>query len=177
MTSTEPSESQPCRRALWQFSLREVMILTIAVAAVLALAVQSRPFHQTEFFDSFNETLLFQTVCARLNLPAEIPASGGGHSVGSNKAVRDYQLHINAPPTKDAGRVVAELRKEVEALLNRQGCDIHGRGTVGEPENNQLSAFQFDYVRGSTEGDIYVTSHRADDDRWELRILIHEFKK
>ncbi len=168
------NSSQPVKRGRWRFTLRELLLAIVALSAIFALIAQSRRFSQTPFFDSFDGNQALTDACRKLSLAYDPGAQGRSTSLHTRAAVRSLDIEIRSPPPSKSGQVITGLRREIESALTKHDCHIYGRGWSGDLDLSDIDDFHFDYTRGSTHGDIYVSSFAGSGKSWKITILIHE---
>ncbi len=169
MSHDEPNH--PRRLSAWQFTLRELLLASLAFLLLVALFATAWPSRTTPFFDTFSHKNALATVCGRLQLNLKSPGGGEGVSRVGKTAVRNLEIEVASPKASEVGRVMAELRREIESLLKKSGCQIHGRESGCSSSGDH---FSFEYDKGGTTGDIFVHSVAISDMRWVILILMHE---
>src|SRR3970040_1896428 len=115
LTAEEPT-APAARRPLWRFSIRELLLLTTAVAALVGLWLapyrQSRPYQSSLWIESYGQSQHLRTIAASAGCAQNLQVNGGGGASGSGlerfKSFR-YRLAIPKPL---AGRFLAALRHE-----------------------------------------------------------------
>jgi hypothetical protein len=181
----DSSETPGGRQRWYQFSLREILLATVAISAVLTIIVKNRPFTPTEFFDEFNEAHVLNGVAQRLNLGLNTPASSGSISRGGPRANRSFQHTISTP---DYGTVCQQLMlpiyDDIEQQILDSGCKIDGRSTTGvrtanwrqgDPLYQELNEFSFGYNSGNVRGKIKVWALEGKDGQTRLRMETDEW--
>ena len=168
----ESSVSDFRRRTWWQFSLRELFLLMLALGAMLALWVlQSSRYTTTEFFQTFDGRATIKSVAEKQDVKVKFVASERGGS-GIAPATQTIKYSLESPAgTKN--QIVNALCEEIQHRLEKDGCYIHSGGT------GYLSAgtseYKIGYRRGRTEGFVGGYSISGSGNIWTLLIVIHEF--
>jgi hypothetical protein len=181
----EKSPSSPPPRGWYQFSLREILLATVAISAVLTIVVKHRPFAPTDFFDELNEGHVLNVVAKRLNLGLATPASSGSISRGGPRAHRSFEHTIGTPDYSTVcQQLMPPLHDDIEKLILDSGCKIDGRSTTGvrttnwrqgDPLYKELTEFSFDYWSGNVRGKIKVWALERPDGNTRLRIETDEW--
>ena len=178
-----PTDSNPRpRRSAFRFTLREILIGTVAIAALLALAVKSykdvRPFKPTSFYEQFDVNNVKKTlaaICKKSEIPFRAPGSRSSSGMSGSVADRQATISISTPNVKP-GSIVTELHRKVEGLLKEHKCQIEGYGYSGRLKDNSLSGFSFQYRRDTTVGHVFVYTVPGSGDNWELVLIMHEHR-
>jgi hypothetical protein len=171
MTPVEPSS-----RARLRFSLRETMLVILAVAALIALAVRALPFQPTDFFQSLNQDEVLDLAASRAGLPRPRSASHSEYSLAVDRAVRELDYRFDSSPEVDrAERLIYELQGVIRRQLEAAGCRIEGTGQTGNPEGQLLREFEYSYRHQRTRGEIRVYSVLDAKRGWGLKVLVWEF--
>jgi hypothetical protein len=162
-------------RSSWRFSMREMLLAMTALAAILALAIQSRSwFGPTPFFDRFSP---FQV--ARLALADEgvkvdtISGDRGTETVGRvSRLIFAFTI--------DAGEVSPEramnaFRARVEQEIQDSGGSITGQRYIGPSADDGLQRFCFLYEDHWREGEIIAYLVPGKPGEFKVTGMIHEF--
>src|SRR5262245_23375953 len=125
-------------RSSWNFSLRELMLLVTAVAALLALAVKSYPSPRTRFYYEFDAQAELQKLLRESGIQTGSSSGGGGGSSSSWEGRKHWSFasHQTKIPLGEIGHQYAE---RVEVALKRAGCTLQGSSRSGS--NRSLAAF------------------------------------
>jgi hypothetical protein len=160
-------------QSLWHFSLRELMLLVTAAAAVLALAVKSYPSPPTPFFNQFDAQRELQDLFRELGIKTgSSSGSGGGfHGGGERRREWSFASHQTQHPLGEVGYQFAE---RVEAALQRAGCNIGARRKHGV--NKSLKAFGYSYRRGATSSE-FAEVVDLGDGNFHIHAFCFEFTK
>jgi hypothetical protein len=165
------------QRSVWNFSLRELMLLVTAVAALLALAVKSYPSRPTEFFSHFNCLSEFHNLLMdefHIYHGADM-ADEGRDSWAHGKGRRrwSYASHQTKVPLSE---IAGKFANRVETALNNAGCSIlhrPGHITIGQG----LTAFGYSYKRGATSGEFFCEFVDQGEGNYHVDAFCHEFTK
>jgi hypothetical protein len=174
VTATDPKESSS--RSRWEFTIREMLLATLACALLMGLIIKDRPFIPTPFFAALHNgsTDPIQSVYKRLNVPGN--GSGGGSSNWGKKNARiQRSFAMNSIEGAEAWRLMAELKQEIKSLLHHHGCCI--LLPTGKTQYLNETDFGFEYETSTTRGEIQVHSLIGSEKTWKLLILIGETPK
>ncbi|HEX5104397.1 MAG TPA: hypothetical protein VFV87_11330 [Pirellulaceae bacterium] len=169
------SETQPPRPSPWRFSIREIMLLTAAVAGFLAwanLAYQrSRPYRRTPIPDTVGRFDDIQRICTEIGHRASSLSSGGGGSGDPYTTTRTYECRIDLPkPLRP--EFMKRYRERLRAMLDKHAENVSGAGTTSD--GTGLRGFEYDYRQGRARGTVIVRTSGSDEDFF-LFLFIHEF--
>ncbi len=160
----------------WQFTIREMLLGSVAFALLLGLITSSRPMSTTPFFKfhasnpDWGEHVI-KSVCGKMGFPMADSRSGGGEQGGRPTEAWLYRLnYVDSAPAKCAPQVVAEAAMEIEALLKQHGCR-----TAGGWREAAAADFHVDYDFERTQGDVEAYAVVRSGNRWGLQIVIHEW--
>jgi hypothetical protein len=159
----------------FRFTLREALLATVAICAVLALIRQSATFSATPFFENFDDRTTLDEACRKLNLSFRQSGRSASSGGGGDDASKRFKIYVTIPDASEAGQLVTELQSQVESQLLQHGCAIYGHGHSGNSSSNNVSDFHFKYRRGPTRGIIEVSSFVGSDKYWQIRIYMQEF--
>lgn len=135
-----------------QFSVREVLLAIVAIAAILALIVSHLPYSPSAFITNLNEEAILEKVCSDLKIPLVSEGNGGGHSRDTDSIQRESLLTFTDPDVIEFySSIMPALHDHIEKLLLDQGASIHERSLVG-----RLKSFGFGYQLGNSHGEIRV---------------------
>ena len=164
------------QRSTWNFSLRELVLLVTAAAALLALAVKSYPSRTTDFFNQFNvPSELNNLLMDELHIyhGASMADEGGSWSHGAGRKRWSYASHQTKVPLSE---IAGKFADRVESALDKAGCSILHRPrhiTVGQG----LSAFGYSYKRGATSGEFFCEFVDQGEGNYHVHAFCHEFTK
>lgn len=160
-----------------RFSIRELLLATVAIAAVVAVFVQRRPFDQHAMLQSFDPRAVIQKTCGDLGLVADVPASS--HSSG---VVFDGGYHVEAESdlakpsyTDIKTKLMPELRKRIEQQIEDDGGEIVGHSTGGSEDQSELARFSFEYRRGRVRGITRAYVFEDPSGTSKLLVLLDEY--
>ena len=164
-------ESSRDRYPLFRFSSREMLLATVAVAAVVALFIQRRPFDTHAMLDSFDFRKSVRDACRDLGLAAQMASSSSGGSGMEGGYYVESTVRLKQLSLEDAERqLMPELQRRFESLLARDAGTIHSRGQGGSENFQRLERFSFGYHRGTIRG--FVRCYLFPDRNDSLRLLI-----
>lgn len=162
-------------RTPFQFSIRELLLATTAIAALLALAqkywIESRPIQGTELTSQYFIPAEVAGIAKALGVSHHFSISGGGNGSSNDvRRVRSGSYSFAFPP-KYHDHVVYQLRQAVVDKVIAGGCRIHGRSSGGHWELN--------YSKGSMEGivELNAVSEQGQTDRLHIMYSATEFRK
>jgi hypothetical protein len=167
----------PPRRSFWRFSLRELLLLMLAIAAFLgwgrAIYQRYKPFVPTPFASRL--ALDGDIVLIRKEL-GEPRASrfNSGRSVrnGAGRYECDYRFGFPLKRVK-AANFFEKLRQRLWDQLDANGCTIQGSGRCS---SRDLEEVRLRYVRADVEGSIRVIVI-AHEDEVRLVVFVEEERK
>jgi len=174
---TATSESAPARRrgAWWRFSIRELLLLTAAVAAFLAWAgllfQRSLPFQRTTIPDTVGDFQNIRAICTKLGHRPASYSSGGGGSSNMYATIRSYDCQVDLP-AKLRGQFMANYREHIRATLAKLADRVGGAGSISDGRG--LKGFDYEYDKGRVHGTVVVRS-TSGDDGLSLFIFVHEY--
>lgn len=167
--------NQSASRPFLQFSIREFLLVVVAVSSLIALYAQQRTFRPTEFSSAFNATNVVDDAMKRLHVVAD-GGTGGGGSRGSSRVSLSYRGSYAVVSGETTPLVVL---KEIKIILEKQllasGCQVGGQGTLGAAEDDSLMEFELNYYIEDTRGFVRVRSTIGQNDRWQFWFDIFEY--
>jgi len=174
-------DSSPPARRRFQFSLRELLIATVAIAAVAALFVKNRPYQPTPFLQNFDGRALLTALGKENGLAAEPISYAGGNSLGPGRQTLEQEFvyhRVTAQQLRE--KVMPAFRARVEMLLDKSGCEIEGRGASGKLEDAsqrwaKVREFSFDYRYGETRGVFRAYVFESPTLNTEVLVLVDEW--
>ncbi|MEC7582884.1 MAG: hypothetical protein VYE77_01085 [Planctomycetota bacterium] len=100
-------------------------------------------------------------------------ASGGSTSASS---FYDWKFDVESAPAEGDGvpavaQTMAKFRADLIALLEGQGCNVHGRGLSGLPE--APVGFHLEYTLPAEEGVVWCYSVPSEPDKTTILIVWH----
>jgi hypothetical protein len=174
ITIGEMQDSSTVRRSSWRFSLRELLLLMLGVAAFLGwgtLLYQSRRLKPTPFFAS-HPTWQQQVVeiFQDLGEPAFVEAPGTmTYSEGPSSVQRTMVFKIPLAASQKEAFLRALVAKVREAM-KRDGCQ--NTGESGSTMSNVVSVL--DYVRGPVSGSVQICVMEAGIDHLGVVMTMQE---
>ncbi|HEY2414169.1 MAG TPA: hypothetical protein VGI40_18135 [Pirellulaceae bacterium] len=166
------------RPSIWRFSLRELLLVTLAVAAFLGwgslLYQQYHAFVPTSFFvDNSDWSDDIVAILNALGLPeARINAKAESYGNGPSAAHRTIEQKL--PLTKaNCAAFLDEFQQRVLEKLSADNCRV--RQTVGGGGSSDVRTVG--YLRGPVAGAIHIFLSAAGDDQARLVIAMHEERR
>jgi hypothetical protein len=161
-------------RAPWRFTIREIMLLTAAVAGFLAWAnlfyQRSKSYQRTAIPDHLGNFDKVQAICRSLGHHIASYSGGGGGSSGPHGTTRTYDCEIDLPRNLH-GEFMQAYREHILEVLVKHSKSVSGGST--SRGNQGLRAFNLEYDKGKTHGTVAVRS-MANDNGLTMLILVHE---
>lgn len=155
MEMADAMTNQPARAT--RFTLREMLLAMTAIAAVLALVVQTwNGRRETPLFRSLALDTLAQTAMQEAGCPMGSRSSGSGGSRGGKVARRHFQFAAHAKDVP-ATTIMAHLQKLVKAEIDRHGAKVTGTSTSGYDTNTGVREFGYAYELNGRNGELNVT--------------------
>ena len=152
----------------WQFSIRELLMLTVIVALLLTIwrLVDLSTFHGTAFL-AFDPTDEIESVAQEIGYPSRGGDGGGGGSSNDRYGFRKLRYRLVVPADADAPRLVAALHNRFLQRLADAGCDVLGGGSETSQD------FSVNYRQGNTLGVVDVDCY-LHDGHFHTFVLLHE---
>jgi hypothetical protein len=161
--------------ASWRFTIREIMLLTAAVAAFLAWANlayrRSRPYQRTSIPDRLNMRDI-QAICAAIGHQTSSYSSGGGGSSDRHSTTRTFECHLDLPANLQP-QFMTKYREHLRSVLQEHAGSLTGGGMTRN--NAGIQGFEIDYSQGRTQGTVIVRSAGRDGDLY-LVMFVQEFQ-
>jgi hypothetical protein len=160
--------------AAWRFSIRELLLLTTTVAALVAVFLawyrDSQPFARSLLSQEFGSGAHIRAAAAPLSSqPVLINGGGGGGGDGHTHTI-EYGYSIVLP--RDVrGQFMTRLHSDAQQMLSKDQKGCRGSSTGG---GDDLSDFSYSYHGGPSRGVIVVRRIDRSDDEMHLGILIYE---
>jgi hypothetical protein len=159
----------------WRFSIRELLLLTAAVAAFLAWAgllfQRSRPFARTTIPDKVCSHEVMRTICKSIGHDPNSHSTGGGGSSNTHAVNRSYDCQIDLP-AELRDRFMVAYQQHVRAVLDADADRVAGAGT--SRDGNGLRGFSFEYEKGATHGTVIVRCAPGENEL-SLFVFVHEY--
>jgi hypothetical protein len=162
------------RRSMWRFSLRELLLLMLAIAAFLgwgaSLYQHFRRFEATPFYLN-NETWQQDVGAVFQELGESGLNEAQGFSIRRNGASSESRTMVFRVPLSDAkrGEFLDAFEKRVEGKLTAAGCNITG-GSQGSGKGMR----GFVYERGPVDGTFEIWMRDVGDGKVDLTVEMHE---
>jgi hypothetical protein len=157
----------------WRFSIRELLLLTATVAALVALFLayyqNSQPFAHSVLSKDFGKGPHIRAAAAPLHTRTVIVNGGGGGGGDPFAMTSEYSYTIELPRAV-RGKFMARLDSDAQKMLKTDRPRYSGNTTGG----NDLSGFSYTYQGGPSRGVIVVRRIDLSDDEMHLSILIYE---
>ena len=163
-------------RRRWQFTIRELLMLTVIVALLMnAWRMAHFGLQPSGFFQTFDLSAEMQDIAAKLGHPVRNGGGGGGGTHddyrGSKKYRYEFQLAEDAPSKYD---FIEALRDRIEERLADADCNIEGRGTSAV--GGRLTGFGFQYTAGNAAGSVDVEGF-IEEGRFKVILLMQEVER
>ena len=157
----------------WRFSIRELLLLTTAVAALVAVVLayyrDSQPFSRSQLSQEFGSGRHIREAAARLHSHVVLINGGGGGGGDQRTLTQEYGYSIGLPPAA-RGQFMAQLHSDAQKMLNKDRPRFTGSRTGG----NDLTHFSYSYHGGASRGVVVVRRTDLSDEEMQLTILIYE---
>ena len=175
MNDGNPARGSVATNGRWRFSIRELLLLTAAVAAFLAWAglvfQRSRPYEPTRIPDLVGNFQDVRAICQSLGHDASSYTVGGGGGSNPHETTRTHDIAIDLPANLRSAFMSA-YREHMRTVLEKEADSVYGAGTTSG--YGGLSAFEFEYAKASTQGHVIVRSVSGEKGL-TLLVLIHEY--
>ena len=150
--SAHTSAEEPTTRA-WQFSLREIVLATVALAAVLAVVMQNQPRRISSMARQFDPPAAVTRIMKDNSLPGQAFKAAGSGGGKSDSMVRlNFKIMLRGVPISDVkGVLMPALMDEIQTAITAEGYSIKSSGKSGNrnkvtQEWDELSSFSFGYA-------------------------------
>ena len=170
------------KSGFWQFSLREIVLATTAIAAIIAVLISNRPRQTSVIGQQFAPATILTQILKDENLQGRTFESSSGSSSSPVELSKDFQIDLRDVSATDAKtKVMLAFREDVRELIEQNGYEIVGRSRGGSRDNkNQwtaLNSFSFRYKGQRIRGHVRVfTSFKGgDDEDPTLLIFLDEY--
>jgi hypothetical protein len=175
----------PPRRWL-RFSLREILLATVAICAVVAVFARHGPYRPTQFFLTLDEQRLLRSIDKGFAVGRGIAGQSGEIVTGPGQSTRSLDWTFTAPSYDIlCKQVMPPLRAKIQRLLVDSNCEITGRSLAGEgvipsppPGGSTLEIvreFSFTYKVGRTRGVIRVWAMEMGEGKTRLIMVTDEW--
>ena len=169
--SVETSAAKP-PVGKWQFSLREIVLATVAIAAIIALVMQNQPRKISLMAQQFDPHASLNRIIKDNNLPGQLLGVGGTGGGGTDSMFTwAEKIRLNDVPISDVKSVVMPaLRDEMKTAITGEGygfksSSVRGSENKKTKEWDKVSYFSFGYegLRVSGRLHVFSTYHRSGD--------------
>ena len=168
-----PPRRSSSRLDFWNFSIRELLLLTATAAALVAVFLayyrDSRPFEQSSLPQDFGSGKQIRSAAAPLQSSTVIVNGGGGGSGDPHAWSREYQFTIGLTPAA-RGQFMTRLHDDARRMLDQDRPHYHG----GADGGSDLAGFSYRYQGGGSRGVIVVRRVDVSDEEMHLSVLIYE---
>ncbi len=131
-----------------------VFVALVGHACAPTTTPETTSWATTSFFDELEPNELLATVSK--GYEADGRCHGRSGKTGSSTvAIRTWRCFVTGTGEVQE-MIMGDLRGEMDSLLKQAGCTIHGRGRGHNKPG--FYHFDFEYVSGTTAGDVYVDS-------------------
>lgn len=158
----------------WRFSIRELLLLTTAVAAFLAWAglfyQRHKPYQRTKVPDEIGRLEVLLEISRSLGHPTSTTSSGGSGKSDMYSTSRTFDITLDLPDELRGPFMEAYLA-HVRKILAEHATNASAGGTTRDEWG--LRDFEVDYSSGPTRGSIYVRSMGGSREL-SLFIFLHE---
>ena len=152
-TTGSLAENAPTRK--WQFSLREIIIATAAIAAIIAIVMQNRPRKVSIMAQQFNPSAILTQVITDKGLQGKVIRRGGGGRGGSQSSLNFVSMiQLRDVSDSDVTEILMPaLLDEIRTAIIDEGYSITKQSKAGAMDEvteewKSISNFGFGY-RGS----------------------------
>lgn len=164
----------------WQFSLREIVLVTAAIAAIIAITIQNRPRQTSQMARQLQPEIILAQIIKDKNLSGKaFKVAGNGSS--SNRQVSHYsRIRLSGVSDSDVREeVMPELRKRIHDAIVDEGYKIVGRGLSGgrdeAKEWKSIAHFRFGYEGLKVKGQVRAITVFDKKGTPDLIIVLDEF--
>jgi hypothetical protein len=162
---------------MFRFTIRELLIATVAVAAIAALYVKKLPLDDHTMLQSFEPNSALVKLCNDLGIPYEMASSGHSSGVVFDGGYRiESEIDLRKPTYDEVRKkLMPELMNRFKRAIEEDGATIVGEGKSGSPKFDEISRFKFEYRRGPVRGITRAYTFENPDGTPKLFILMDEF--
>ena len=146
----------------WQFSLRETIFATAAIAAIVAVMMQNQARQTSAMAQSFAPAATLTQVIKDNNLPGRAFKSGGSGSMGPSSISHDFRIRFIDVSEADVRAVIMPaFMAEMKAAILAEGYEISA-SSIGGNRNKQtqdwdsVGKFSFGYSGLEVSGHLRV---------------------
>ena len=170
-------QAPPPRPSYWRFTLRELLLVTLAASAILALMLNRRwygpPFLQPSvLLQEFGMPDPVHAAAQRCKLSRRsLEDTGGTYTSSGNMASRFISYRVDAPPgVRD--QFLSELRSDARHMLRRGGhTTIFDQPMLSDKDR---AGFRLTYRGPHSRGQIIVRPVDLSGEQMDLMIFVYE---
>jgi hypothetical protein len=171
-------QASPPRRSSWRFSLRELLLLMLVIAAFLGWGrvvyqQRAKPFSATPFLRQLNLHRDMMTIREGLEDNDFIwqPGSGSGGSSNGEGTERSYHYSFALKPA-NRNALMTRLKQRLHNTLIASDCECYDvDGSAGTNPTYNLR-YQRDNVRGSVRAFLFDEGEKV-----RLFVFVEEHRK
>ena len=171
------------KSSFWRFSVREILLTTTAIAAIIALLISNRPRQTSAMAQQFDPATILTQILKDENLQGRTHESSSGSCSSPIELSKDFQIDLRDVSVTDVrSKVMLAFREDVRELIEQNGYKINGRSSSGIRDNGKqqwtaLNSFSFKYKGQRIRGHLRVfTSFTGGDyDYPTLIIFLDEY--
>ena len=171
----EQPVAPPARRPGWRFSIRELLLLTTAAAALVALGIEyyreSRSYQSSLWIETYGQSQHLRAIAASAGYP-QMQVNGGGGSSGSGLArFQTFRYHLTIPKPM-RGNFMESLRQDAHSRIGKERGSVSGGSTGGN--QGDLQCFGLSFESQGRRGRLDVDRVDTSDEEMLLLIRIYE---
>jgi hypothetical protein len=179
ITIQSMDQPSPPRRSLWRFSLRELLLLMLAIAAFLGWGraiyqQRAKPFSRTPFLLEFKlhrELMAIREELKDNDFRWQPGSIGVGSSDGEGTESASHYAFALKPANRNA--LMTKLRERMHEKLLASGCKSDGVGFGSGGTNPQFHMrYERDNVRGSVRANLFEEGEQV-----RLFVFFEEHRK
>ena len=128
------------KSSFWRFSVREILLATTAIAAIIALLISNRPRQTSVIGQQFDPATILTQILKDENLQGRTLQSGSGSSLSEEELSKDFQIDLrDVSATDTKTKVMLAFREDVRELIEQSGYEINGRSSSGSRDKRRDS--------------------------------------
>ena len=153
----------------WQFSLRETILATTAIAAIFALVLLNPARRTSEMSRQFNPAEMVTQILKDKNVPGMAYKSRGRGGSSSSALSKDAVVKFNGVSDSNVKDVVMPvLMDQIKVWIDDEGYELVAEGTSGKrmkdtDEWEWVSDFTFGYQDRRIRGRVRVMTSYSKD--------------